>query len=354
MEIPRYDEMFLPLLRHLQDGEIHLKAALITPLADHFGLDEEARTRLYASKNAVVFDDRVAWALSYLSMAGMIERTARAQFRMTAQGRQLLDTDNATVRTRVRQIVAARAKAAKQGSAAGMSDEIGDVSMTADDCPERLHPANTDSSASAVSAASVKHGSLDTPVLDSVSCGDADEHQTPDELIERSCMQIRADICDQILQTLLRKTPATLERIAVMLVQKMGYGGGIQNAGEVTQPSNDGGVDGRIIEDVLGFGRIYVQTKRYKPQNTVGRPELQAFAGALQGLKADKGIFITTSSFTQGARQYADALANLKIVLIDGPRLAACIHDFNLGMQQTRTIVLKEMDDNFWNDLPNS
>lgn len=353
MEIPRYDEMFLPLLQHLQDGEIHLKAALITPLADHFGLDEEARTRLYASKNAVVFDDRMSWALSYLSMAGMIERTARAQYRMTAQGRQLLDADNATVRARVRQM-AAQAKAAKQGAAAGMSDEIGDVGMTADDCPERLHPAGTDSGASAVSAANGKHGSMDTPVPDSLPCGDADEHQTPDELIERSCMQIRDDICDQILQTLLRKTPATLERIAVMLVQKMGYGGGIRDAGEVTQLSNDGGVDGRIIEDVLGFGRIYLQTKRYKPEITVGRPDLQAFAGALQGLNADKGIFITTSSFTQHARQYASALASLKIVLIDGPQLAEYIFDFNLGMHETRTIVLKEMDDNFWNDLPDS
>jgi len=138
----------------------------------------------------------------------------------------------------------------------------------------------------------------------------------------------------------------------VLLLERMGYGGQVKDAGEVTQASNDGGIDGVIKEDVLGLGRIHIQAKRYDRNNTVGREEIQKFVGALAVAQSNKGIFITTSNYSKGAVEYASSLhGSTTLVLIDGFQLARYIYDYNLGMQTEQTIEIKKMDSDFWDTM---
>jgi len=137
-----------------------------------------------------------------------------------------------------------------------------------------------------------------------------------------------------------------------MLLKKMGYGGEIGNAGEVTQYSNDKGIDGIIKEDVLGLGRIHIQAKRYARNNTIGREEIQKFVGALAGAKSNKGIFITTSTYTKNAVDFVNNLSgSTTLVLINGRMLAEYIYDYGLGMQVEQTIEIKKLDSDFWDGM---
>lgn len=138
----------------------------------------------------------------------------------------------------------------------------------------------------------------------------------------------------------------------------MGYGGEIENSGEVTQYSNDKGIDGIIKEDVLGFGRIHIQAKRYKRENRIGREDLNKFVGALAGTQSNKGVFITTSSFNKNALEYANSLTGVTLVLIDGEKLAQYIYEYSLGMQTEQIIEIKKLDSDYWDvmedDLSNA
>lgn len=304
MSIPRYDEMFSPLLDLMKDGQTKGKSELIQPMAAHFGLSEEQQQQSYDTSGVAIFTDRMSWTLSYLSMSGLLERPARAQYRLSESGKAWVGKANDEVKAFVRSSAKSRpaTQTATPGAAGGAaSSELGDS-------------------------------------------------QTPkDMLISRHreyCKAVQADI----LATILEKSPSSLEKLAVELVQKMGYGASAEHAGRVTPLSGDGGIDGEIIDDVLGFGRIFIQTKRYR-DTIVGRPDIQAFAGALQGVKADRGIFITTSRFSQDARKYAESLSHTRIVLIDGDQLAEYIYRFGVGMQIRETFVLKELDENYWNEL---
>ncbi len=148
------------------------------------------------------------------------------------------------------------------------------------------------------------------------------------------------------------KTPTSFEKLVVMLLQKMGYGGEIKNSGLVTKVSNDGGIDGIIKEDVLGLGRIHIQAKRYKMDSCIGREEIQKFVGALAVAQSNKGVFITTSYYSKGALEYVNNLnGSTTIVLIDGKQLAEYIYDYSLGMQVEQTIEIKKLDADFWDSM---
>lgn len=138
----------------------------------------------------------------------------------------------------------------------------------------------------------------------------------------------------------------------MLLLQKMGYGGEIKDSGLVTSPTNDGGIDGIIKEDILGLGRIYIQAKRYQMKSSIGRDEIQKFVGALAVVQSNKGVFITTSYFTKGAIEYAESLnGTTSLVLINGKQLAEYIYDFGLGMQVEQTIEIKKLDTDFWDSM---
>ena len=302
MTIPTYDALHLEALTLLQDGASRKLREFELPLAKVFSLSDEEISQMYNSGNGPVFYYRIGWALSYLNMAGLVDKPKRGVYLINDLGlsflkkpEQLEDYIQAKVRERTNQ-----------------KKENKDLNKV-----------------------SVQLSEL-----------------TPEEHLYQSYHNIKQSIYNEILDTILSKSPYAFEHLVVTLLEKMGYGGELKNAGEVTQASNDGGIDGVIREDVLGFGKIHIQAKRYSSSNTVGREEVQKFVGALAVAQSSKGVFITTSTYSNGAIKYVKNLnGNTTIVLIDGLKLAEYIYDFNLGMQTEQTIELKKLDGDFWDAI---
>lgn len=305
MAIPKYDELQLPALKILSDGEVRRSRDLITPLAKQFSLSEEELTREYDSGNGVIFYDRICWAMSYLNMAGVVTKPKRGWYQINDQGRSLLqqpDTFRSYIDARIKEHQPVKRK--KRGLQVVDSDR------------------------------------------------EEQEEMTPEESLFSFFEGIKSSVYREILDTILTKSPREFERLVVKLLQHMGYGGEIDHSGIVTQYSNDKGIDGIIKEDVLGFGRIHIQAKRYNPDNNVSREDIQKFVGALAVAQSDKGVFITTSDFTRGAYEYVNSLTSgANIVLINGKRLAEYIYDYNLGMQVEKVLEIKKLDSDFWDTM---
>ena len=300
MALPKYDELQLPALTLLADGKPRTSRDFIEPLAQQFSLSKEETEIAYDSGNKQVFFDRICWALSYLNMAGLVSKPKRGVFQINQEGRQLLNSPlqlKSYISTKVR----ARESVKKQKK----------------NVKEPLHF--------------------------------EEEKLTPEEALFDSYQGIKASIYREILDTILIKSPREFEKLVVQLLQAMGYGGEIVDSGKVTQYTNDKGIDGVIKEDILGFGRIHIQAKRYKFENHISREDIQKFVGALAVAQSDKGVFITTSDFTRGAYEYVNSLnTNSKIVLINGEQLAAYIYKFNVGMQIEKVLEIKKLDSDFW------
>ena len=180
----------------------------------------------------------------------------------------------------------------------------------------------------------------------------ANEELTPQEGLNESYENIKKSIQSDILATILSKKPQAFERLVVELLQAMGYGGEIKNAGVVTKLSNDGGIDGIIKEDVLGFNHISIQAKRYAVNNHVGRNDVQAFVGAVAGTPSKKGVFITTSDFTKGAIDYVESLnGSPTIILINGTQLTEYMYECGLGLQEERVFKVMKLDRDFWDAM---
>jgi len=308
VSVPKYDEIMPAVLAELAKPNIGMLEwkSLEDPLAKYFDLTEEEKNTEYESGNGRVFLDRIGWALSYLAISKLIERPKRGYCEITKVGLSLVgkkDEIKAHVKGKITEHDAQR-KANKE----------------ADD--------------------SVEPG----PVLNS--------EVTPDEALNQAAQNIRDNVYEDILDTILSKKPYEFERLVVRLLEKMGYGGVVKNAGQVTQQSNDGGIDGIIKEDVLGLGRIHIQAKRYKRDSVIGREDVQKFVGALAVAQSNKGVFITTSSYSKAAIEYADNLnGSTNVVLIDGARLAEFIYDYDLGMQTEQSVIIKRMDSDFWDKM---
>lgn len=305
MAIPKHDELRVSILSILQENsELKLKD-FIDPLAKQFNLTEAEIQEMYPSGNGHIFYDRVSWALSYLNMAGLLDKPKRGVYKINESGIQLLKAPE-KVNSYIEQKLIERE-------------------------PTRQ-----------------KKGTEKTDFEIETSASDF----TPQEKLYTSFANIKKSIYAEILATILSKTPTEFERLVVLLLQKMGYGGEIKNSGLVTKASNDGGIDGIIKEDVLGLGRIHIQAKRYKLESTVGREEIQKFVGALAVAQSNKGVFITTSYYSKGAIDYVNSLnGSTTIVLIDGEKLAEYIYDFGLGMQVEQTIEIKKLDADFWDSM---
>ena len=185
-----------------------------------------------------------------------------------------------------------------------------------------------------------------------ITVGAEEVNITPKEQLEASFHAIRQEVYREILDTILSKTSQAFEKLVIDLLQKMGYGGRLEKSAQVTRPSHDGGIDGEIREDVLGLGRIFIQAKRYQTNDTIGRPYIQAFVGALQGQHADKGVFITTARYSAEAIHYAQNLSSTRVVLIDGLQLAEYIYRYDVGMQTEQTFTIKKLDSDFWDEMP--
>jgi restriction system protein len=306
MALPKYYELQFPILKLIGDGEVWKSSDLEKPLGKQFKLNDEDYEIMYSSGNGPVFFDRISWALSYLNMAGLVSKPKRGYYQINEAGKKILQKPDS------------------------FRDFIN----------EKVIKRNSNKSKLSVNKEQVEE--------ESVSFNET----TPEETLYESFQGIKKSIFREIIDTILSKTPREFEKLVVLLLQKMGYGGEVKDSGIVTQHSNDKGIDGVIKEDILGFGRIYIQAKRYAIDNNVSREDVQKFVGALAVAQSEKGVFITTSDFTKGAYEYVQSLnSTTKIVLINGEQLAQYIYDYNLGMQIEHVIEIKKMDSDFWDSM---
>lgn len=304
--IPDYQSLMLPVLQVVADGQEYKYRDIIERLAIEFKVSDEERKELLASGSQAIFDNRVGWAKTYLKKAGLLDSPKRATFVITELGRKILEAKPARI----------DAKYLKQFPA---FVEFINGSRVANDSDEEE----------------------ETTVLSI--------EQTPEESLDKAYQRIRVSLASELLNKVVDLSPAFFERLVIELLVKMGYGGSIKDAGKAIGKSGDEGIDGTIKEDKLGLDIIYVQAKRWKSGNVVGRPELQKFVGALAGQGAKKGIFITTSSFTKDALDYTPR-NETKIVLINGEQLAQLMIDHNLGCMTQQTYELKKIDNDYFGE----
>ena len=304
MPAPTWDQYMIPSLHVLVDGQVRRSREIVGRAADLLQLSENDRAVLIPSGQEQ-WKNRGNWALSYLARAGAVERPSRGRYVITAVGRELLE--------------------AHPG---GMTEK--DLrSVPGYDSP-RLARKPTVDAAPATPA----------PVVEERTALD------PDEQIENGIARIHADVADQLLTRIQAQDPEFFEKAVLDLLMAMGYGGA-EGSATRTQLSRDGGIDGIIDQDALGLSRIYVQAKRYASDNTVGRPAIQEFVGALAGNAANQGVFLTTSRFSADAQKYADQV-QARVVLVDGAKLARLMIRYGVGVQVRRTVQIVDVDEDFF------
>lgn len=300
MTIPKYEEIMLPLLELLENtGERSFREA-VEAIAQEFKLTREERRMLVPSGHQPVFDNRVSWACTYLRKAGLLESPSRGRLRITKHGRSVLQQKPGRV----------------------------DVAFL------MQFPAFQEFRARRMRK--FPRGGRD-----------GEETATPEERLADTYEQLRQDLAGELLEQVRACSPSFFEELVVRLLVAMGYGGTFEDAARAVGGSGDEGIDGIIKEDRLGLDVVYIQAKRWA--GPVGGAEIQKFVGALQGHHARKGVFITTSSFTKGASDYVARIDN-KIVLIDGPRLADLMIEYDVGVSTTTIYKLKKVDSDFFSE----
>jgi restriction system protein len=303
MPIPDYQTLMLSVLKIAGDGKEHQARAAINQLADQFGVTEEERKELLPSGVDLLFDNRVGWARTYLKKAGLIEYPRRGVFQITDRGKKVLAKKPARI----------------------------DVSFLRQ-FPEFIEFQSPKKLAGGAVAA-------DSP---------EESSETPEEQLASGYLKLRKQVETDLLAKVKSCSPEFFERLVVRLLTAIGYGGSLADAGRAIGKSGDGGIDGVIKEDKLGLDLLYIQAKRWDTA-TVGSPEIQKFVGALYGKKAKKGIFITTSTFSKAAIEYAAGLES-RIILIDGAQLAELMFEYGVGVATLNSYAVKRIDSDFFED----
>ena len=300
MSIPDYQTIMLPLLKFVADGKEHTLREIIEGLADIFNLNDEERRELLPSAKQPIFDNRVGWATTYLKKAGVVETPKRAVYRITERGQGVLNKNPQRVDNKFldqfQEFKEFRARKAMPNGGTIPPKENGDIN--------------------------------------------------PEELFESAYKDLQETLTAELLDAIRNCSPEFFERLVIDVLLKMGYGGSRREAGAALGRSGDEGIDGIIKEDKLGLDIIYIQAKRWE-KTTVGRPEIQRFAGALLGQAAKKGVFITTSTFSREAQDYVKGL-DAKIILIDGERLAELMVEYNVGVDPVATYEIKKLDSDYF------
>ena len=299
--MPTWEEFNVPVLTVLSDGATRTLRELRRDVADAAGLTAEQRAETLAS-GQLRADNRIGWAASYLNRVDALHRPSRGRYEITDFGRELLQQHPDLITEKDLKAVA------KEG------DEWWISRSTVD---------------------GEDHEQIDdtATVLD------------PTEQVEQGVARIHEEVASELLSRLIEQDPAFFEAAVVKLLLAMGYGG-VGGRGVTTDLTHDGGIDGVIDQDVLGLSKVYVQAKRYSPNNAVQRPEVQGFVGALSG-KADGGVFITTSRFSPGAVEWVRTVP-ARIILIDGQRLTQLMIEYGVGVQVERTYRVVEIDEDFF------
>jgi len=288
-----------PLLELAADGEVHSMDEAYEVLAERFRLTEEERAELLPSGRQSRYENRVGWARTYLTKAGLLESPGRGQFKITPRGLDVLRS--------------------------GVTDIDKNYLYQ---FPEFVEFRRRD------------RGNAESEVIE-------DAGKTPDEQLELLYLELEKQLAHELLERIRQCSPAFFERLVVQLLVAMGYGGSVSDAGKAVGRSGDDGIDGIIKQDRLGLSNIYIQAKRWN--NTVPGEVVRAFAGSLALKKASRGVIITTSDFSEGAIKAAEQLGN--IVLIDGETLAQYMIEYNVGVTVAARYEIKRIDRDFFEGI---
>jgi len=306
--VPKYNEFFSPVLRALEDGQIKRALEIRKYALNYLNVSEEDRKQMLPSNTQRLVDNRATWAITYLCKANLIERVAKGKYKITNTGIQVLHEKKDHVELKdlyqfdsFRQFI----------NTDTMSEEKKDLSKPS--------------------------------VLEDLQEG------TPQDNLNASMEQINKELSANLLSEIMERSPAFFEKMVVQLLLKMGYGSALED-GFVTGCSGDEGIDGIIREDKLGFSSIYIQAKRWAEDKAIGRPEIQKFVGALAGQGAQKGLFITTGTFTKEARSYVEKQLSTKVVLVDGEKLTKLMIEYNLGVSVETVYTIKKIDTDFFSE----
>jgi restriction system protein len=300
MAIPDYQTIMLPLLKFAGDGKVHSKHEAVEYLANEFELTEQERKELLPSGKQGLFDNRVAWAKTYIKQARLIDSPKRGLFVLTERGKQVLSQN-----------------------------------------PEKINIKFLDQFPEFIEFKQVRK---DKEKKEKRTTAVPTE-TNPEEALETAYQELQESLASDLLQTIKQCNPDFFERLVVDVLIKIGYGGSRKEAGQAIGRTGDEGIDGIIKEDKLGLDIVYMQAKRW--ETTVGRPEIQKFAGALQGQRARKGIFITTSNFSKDALDYVNNIES-KIILIDGQRLAELMIEHHVGVSPVASYEIKKIDTDYF------
>ena len=301
MSIPDFQKLMFPLLTILDDEQEHTIISCVQELSDRFELTLEERNQKLPSGRQTYIANRIAWAATHLSKAKLIARTGRGRVRIQSRGLESLRSG---------------------------TEYIGMKYL--DQFPEYQAFRNTTNAPD------------DKPQLTLDTA-----ETTPVELLETNYAIINGELTESLLEILKKVAPAFFEQVVVDLLVAMGYGGSRADAGQAVGGSGDGGIDGIIKEDQLGLDFVYIQAKRWN--GPVSRPIVQAFAGSLEGQRANKGVLITTSHFTQEAIEYVSKIAK-RIVLIDGKRLSALMIEHGVGVAEIASYTIKRIDADYFGE----
>ena len=303
MPIPDFQTLMLPLLKHTADDGDHNLPETEDYLARFFKLNEAERNQLLSSGKQSRFDNRIGWAKQHLMKAGLLESPRRSVFRITERGKAVLNQQPERINMAfLRQFP---------------------------EYLEFLRPSNNE-----------------TGAKESVEGLETIE-QSPKEVLDDAFLRLRKALQQELLEKVRQSHWRFFERLVVELLVRMGYGGSVKDAGQVTQPTNDGGIDGVIKEDKLGLDVIYLQAKRFDADRKVGRPDIQSFVGALEEKRAMKGVFITTSSFANTANDYVKNISK-KVILIDGEQLAGLMIDYGVGVSTVDIYEIRRLDSDYF------
>ena len=292
MALPKYNELYQPVLSILSDGKVWPIRKVWEKAGELLRISPEEMAMTLPSGGMGVFVNRIGWARTYLKKAGLIDSPKRGFVQITEEGRKALEEG----------VEITNSYLMRYPSFAEFQNRT-----VPQDKPEEVQEVS----------------------------------ETPQETLDRVYKTINSELAEELLSEIMRQSPGFFETLVVDLLKAMGYGDGF-----VTKASGDDGIDGIIHEDKLGFNLIYIQAKRWNPSVSIGKPEIQKFAGAMMGPpKIEKGLFITTACFSQGARAYGEAQ---HIILVDGQKLTELMIEYGLGVTTQKTYLIKRVDSDYF------
>lgn len=298
MGVPKYFEIYKPILQFLSDGNEHTAKELKISVAQYFHLSNDDIAELLPSGRQSYFSNRLGWARTYLKKAGLIDSSAKGVFCITDEGKKAIQDSSCVI----------------DNAWLMRYDSFREFTKASTQDKNPIEQANEDS-------------------------------ETPDDTFEGAFKKINQSLADDLLNEVMKLSPTAFEKMVLDLMAKMGYGT-YANAATTTSITGDEGIDGIIMEDKLGFDLIYVQAKQWDKNHSVGRPDVQAFVGAIAG-KGGKGLFVTTSQFTRQAIDYAK---NQHVILMDGEKLSKYMIEYNFGVTTKKTFEIKAIDSDVFDD----